>query len=391
MNKQLRILLISSYFHPHVGGSQRYMEEIYTHLRAAHPETLVDVLCYNTDGAMESEIYRGMNIYRIPCMEIIRGRFAFPNPLALMRMLNKLAKNKYDYVHTHLRFFDQTWWAWLYARIIGVRSIFTEHVASTPTHQSILIRGITKFVDLWAGIFVNQYDLVTSTNTPAKELLLKLRVRKQVRIFYGGVDTKYFSPKKTARKVIPKLNKILPANALVVTYVGRLIWTKGITYLMEAIGQLLQIVNKNVYFVLAGEGELFKKLKVKALTGRLKGRVFLTGNLKPDEVRNLLRITDIFVYPTHHNEGFPNSILEAGASEVLVITTDSGGTREIITPGKTGVLIEQKNASSIVKVISWALTHPKKAKSMAKKLRSEIADKFDWRIICDQFYKLIVR
>ncbi|MEK7166723.1 MAG: glycosyltransferase family 4 protein, partial [Patescibacteria group bacterium] len=306
-NKPIKILLISSYFYPHVGGSQRYMEELYVHLRSIHPEVKVDVLCYNTDNTPEKEEYRGLHILRIPCLEIIRGRFAVPQPFALLKILRKLSYNKYDFVHTHLRFFDQTWWSWIYAKSIGARSIFTEHVASHPVHQFKIIEFVAWLVDKTiAPISINHYDIITTTNISAKQFLLNLGIKKSIHIVYGGVDTKYFSPKNTSSKIIPKVSQQLSQDAIVISYIGRMIWTKGVTYLYESIKKLLPELNKHIYFVLAGDGELYEGLKKSIISDNFTKKVFLTGNLNPLEVRDLLRVTDIFVYPSHHSEGLPN-------------------------------------------------------------------------------------
>lgn len=390
LNKPIKILLISSYFHPHVGGSQRYMEELYFHLCRRHPEISVDVLAYNTDKAPKEESYRGFTIYRIPCWEIIRGRFALPNPFVLYSILQKLASNKYDYVHTHLRFFDQTWWGWIYAKSIGAKCIFTEHVAITPVHQSKLIELIVKIVDVILAPFaIKKYDIVTATNTPAKKLLEKMGVTKPVQLVYGGVDTEFFTPQKSIKKVIPRANKVFPRNSVVITYIGRLIWTKGVTYLYEAIKKLNPQLSTNIYFVIAGDGELFPMLSSQIQEDNLQDRVYLTGNLNPQEVRELLRITDIFVYPSHHNEGFPNAILEAGSSGCFVIATDNAGTSEIVTHGKNGLLIKQKKSIEIEKALMWALANSKKSKEMGINLREKIREKFDWTNISEEYYKFI--
>ena len=82
----IKILLISPYFAPHIGGSQRYMEELYVHLSEQFPHISVDVLTYNTTDSKTIEKYRGITIYRVPCWEILPGQFALPNPIKLIAL-----------------------------------------------------------------------------------------------------------------------------------------------------------------------------------------------------------------------------------------------------------------------------------------------------------------
>jgi len=182
----INILVISPYFFPAIGGSQRYMEELYVHITRQFPQVHVHVVTYNTERAVARERHRGISLYRIPCVELIRGQFALPNIVALLGVLQFLSKKHIDFVHTHIRFFDATWWAWIYARIIGAKSIFTEQVAAHPVHRMPQVQWIARFVDATIAKWsIAQYDLITTTNRSAKVFLEKtLGIKKQITVSY---------------------------------------------------------------------------------------------------------------------------------------------------------------------------------------------------------------
>jgi len=377
------------YFYPHKGGSQKYAEELYSHLLKANPgEFQVDVLCYNTDQAPRQEKYKGMRIYRIPCWQIISGRFALPKPWSLVKTLYDFSQNQYDFVNAHLTFFDPTWWGWIYAKLIGAQSIFTEHVASFPVHQNKLIQLVSKLVSKTIGrLSIAFYDLTTVTNKQAMKFLKnEIGIKNKINLIYGGVDTDFFSPQiDKKRRSIPIIKKELKKNDLLITFVGRLIWTKGVEQLYQAIKSIESQLPANVYFVLAGGGELENKLKKLISQDKLSERIFLTGSLEYNQVRDLLKNSDVFINPSHHNEGFPNTILEAGACENLVIATDNGGTAEIIRNKKTGLLISQKDVGAIAKSLLWAIKNHEERKRIAKNLRKVLKEKYDWQLIADEF------
>ena len=52
-----RILLVTPYFYPAIGGSQKYAEELYYFLMKRYPEFKVDVICYNTQKTKRFEKY----------------------------------------------------------------------------------------------------------------------------------------------------------------------------------------------------------------------------------------------------------------------------------------------------------------------------------------------
>jgi len=357
-----------------------------------HPNVKVDVLTYNTDHVSDFENYRNFRIYRIPCWNVIPARFALPNPLVLIKKLRELGKNNYDYVNTHIRFFDPTWWAWKYAKKIGAKSFYTGHVAIHPVHQNKMVETISKIIDLTlAKISLNKYNLITFTNkTSEKFFKEKLGLKKETSIVYGGIDTEFFMPKEKKERVLPKRNIKISDDSTLVTYVGRMIWTKGVTYFYTAIKEFLSTEKKDVTFVLAGPGELEQKLGNQIKEDGLENKVIMTGNLKYEQVRDLLEISDIFVNPSHHNEGFPNTVLEAGASGCYVIATDNAGTWEVIKNGETGQLIPQKDPFAIVEALKWAIQNKEKRQKIAQNFREMLINEFDWNIISEKLYKILL-
>ena len=390
----IKILLVLPFLYPHRGGSQKYAEEIFVRIMKNHSNVKVDVLCYNTDKVKTFEEYRGFRIYRVPCWNVIPARFALADPFALICKLKQLSANKYDFVNTHIRFFDPTWWIWLYAKIIHAKSIFTGHVATHPVHQNKIVEFIAKVVDLTiAKVSLKFYDYILFTNKTAQKFFQdKLGVKKKSTVVYGGVDTTFFIPTiNPEERIIPNTNILVDQNITLITYVGRMIWTKGVTYFLDAALNILKSLNNtNVIFVLAGPGELENQLRKQIEEAGLSKKIIMTGDLSYDQVRKLMTISDIFVSPSHHNEGFPNTVLEAGSSGCYVIATDNAGTWEVIENGKTGALIPQKDLESLTKAILWAVENPDKRKEIAINLRQKLVEEFDWNKISEQLYQLLL-
>ena len=389
--KNFSILLISPFFHPHKGGSQRYMEELYAHMHTKHPGIKIDVLAYNTDHARKKEWYRGMTISRIPCWQILPGQFAIPSPISLIRWLH--SHKTYDIVHTHIRFFDATWWVWAYAKLIGATSVFTEHVASHPIHEREYVTFIARVIDeTIARWSISRYDCITATNKSTRTFLkYVMGVQKTVYLTYGGVDTMFFSPKRGLRRRIPHVTRTFGNADTIIAYAGRIIWSKGMTYFYRAVRDSITSLPRRVYVVFAGPGDLLPDIQEEIVKDRLEDRIFTTGSLEAREVRSLLRATDIFVHPSHHNEGFPNVILEAGATENFVIATQNAGVEEAMTDKKTGLIIEQKNEADMRRTIRWAVEHPDERRNMAKALRKTMRRKFEWKNLSERFYLLLTR
>ncbi|OGC50726.1 hypothetical protein A2716_01670 [candidate division WWE3 bacterium RIFCSPHIGHO2_01_FULL_40_23] len=395
INKEMKVLLVLPFFHPHTGGSQKYAEELYTTLMNNHPEVKVDVLCYNSDRAKSFEVYRNMNVYRIPCLTLIPARFLLPEPFHLISLLIKLSKNRYNFIHTHVRFFDPVWWGYVYAKMIKAKSIFTGHVSSHPVHQNKLVELVAKIIDLTiARLSVSRYDYVTFVSQATADFFKSsLHFTKSYILLHNSVHSENFKKQENRNsRVIPKSDATLTSNNILITYAGRLIWTKGVTLLYEAAKEILKNDEfKHTHFAFAGPGELEKELEARIANDELSKKVTLTGSLDYNKVQKLLSVTDIFVNPSHHNEGLPTTILEAGASECFVIATDNGGTREAVINNETGLLIPQKDQNSLYQSIVWAIRNESERMKMASNLKTKIQKEFDWNKTSEKLYNEILK
>lgn len=381
----MKILLILSYFHPHKGGSQKYAEELYSNLIKLDKNIKVDVVCYNTDNSKEEEAYQGLNIYRVPCIQVLKGQFAIPNYIALFKLLKKLSgKNKYSFVNSHTRFFEHSFWTPFFAKRIGAKSMLTDHCADSPRHSSKFISLIASLQDsLLARFTARNYDVITVTNKATQKFVDSIGI-KNSKIIYGGVDTNFYAPlKKKTNRVLPGIKKTFRQNDLIITFLGRMISTKGPDLVLETAREILK-QHENVYFVFAGDGPLLKTLnKIKYKN------IFFVGSLDKKRSAQLLSNSDILVHPSTHHEGFPNVILEAGASGLVVIATDRGGTKEIIEDGKTGIIIDP-NKTELKKAIIELIENKKKRLSLGKSLRTHVLKNFDWKNIANEFNEAIL-
>ena len=374
-----RILLVTPYFYPAIGGSQKYAEELYYFLMKRYPEFEVDVICYNTQKTKRFEKYRRFNIYRIPALQILPNQFALPNYYSLFKLINKLfSKNHYQLINCHTRFFDSTIWCLLLAKKYKVPLILTDHCANHPYHRATIIRLMARFIDKTIVTYlIKRYPHIITTNYATHKFINdQFKVNPQV--IYGGVDTEYFNRVQLKKRELPKLSRAFTDKDIIISFVGRMIDTKNPQLLMS-VAQQLAVCNKKLFFVFAGDGPLYKHL----VKNQNKQIVFL-GKLDRSQIRQLLGMTDIFVHPSIHHEGFPNAILEAGSSGCAIIATDQGGTREIISSKNLGLIIKPDQLS-LTTALNYLITNKKLRNNMGNSLRQYAVKNFDWRQIAIKF------
>lgn len=84
---------------------------------------------------------------------------------------------------------------------------------------------------------------------------------------------------------------------------------------------------------------------------------------------------DIFCLPSYR-EGFPQSLIEAQAMQVAVITTNIVGAREAIVNNQTGLLVEPKNDQQLCTAIDKLVDNPQLRKELAKNGRERVIKMF---------------
>lgn len=114
----------------------------------------------------------------------------------------------------------------------------------------------------------------------------------------------------------------------VVTFLGRITYQKGPEYFMEAAAKVLKHSN-NVRFVMAGSGDLLRKMIRYAARLGMTEKFHFTDFLKGRDVDNMFAVSDVYVMPSV-SEPFGISPLEAMRSNVPVIISKQSGVSEIL-------------------------------------------------------------
>jgi len=164
-----------------------------------------------------------------------------------------------------------------------------------------------------------------------------------IRVLYNGVDAREFRPQPQVREAVRR-QLSLPADALVLGSVGRMVPLKDFLTLLKAARNLAPEVS-NLHVVLVGSGpELDTLRNYVADCQELSRRVLFAGTL--DYVADVLNAMDIFVLPTLI-EGMSNTLLEAMAVGLPVVATRVGGNPEVVSEGACGYLFTPQDVSGL--------------------------------------------
>lgn len=171
----------------------------------------------------------------------------------------------------------------------------------------------------------------------------------------AGVDTAYFDRhaegvEAQSRSLAGQLQ--LSGHEFIFCFVGRLNRDKGILELLEA----FETLPAHARLVLIGALDVSAPIsKHEQRIIERHERIHALGFLS--DIRPVLHLADAFVLPSYR-EGFPNTVLQAGAMELPVIATDINGCNEVIEPGMNGWLVPPRSARALNEAMRAALEAP---------------------------------
>jgi glycosyltransferase involved in cell wall biosynthesis len=171
-------------------------------------------------------------------------------------------------------------------------------------------------------------------------------------VFPTRFDPKVFSPQnKTECRNRLNINN----GDILLVATGRLSWIKDWKLLIDSAMHLYSIENlKNIKIIFAGEGEDREKIEnyIKHLTA--KDVVRLVGKQKQIDLAVYLNAADVFVMASHY-EGWPTSLVEAMACGCSIVTTNVSAASDIVTEGRNGYIIKDRDPVKYARMIKQAL------------------------------------
>ena len=159
---------------------------------------------------------------------------------------------------------------------------------------------------------------------------------EKVTIVHHGVDPSRFYRAEASFRDSLRDSLGLPRDATVIVSTARLHAQKCVDQLIRAF-DTISGTEKNLWLLLAGDGPRREELRGLAQSSRAHERIKFLGYL--EDVSPVLQASDIFVLPSTF-EGLGISMLEAMASELVTVVTDSGPSGEVIEDGVNGLLVD---------------------------------------------------
>ena len=183
-----------------------------------------------------------------------------------------------------------------------------------------------------------------------------------------------------------KDNKIIKFGIM-----GRMIWSKGILDFVEA-SKIVYNKNKNTQFYILGSPDPHSPDSISYdWLKDINDEEHILWLEHTDNVKHFLSEIDVFVLPTYYPEGLPKSLIEAGAMELPLITTNTPGCREVVQDGYNGMLVNIKDQIELSQRMYELSIDRVKIKKFGINSRKLVESEYDVKIVNNktiELYKL---
>jgi glycosyltransferase involved in cell wall biosynthesis len=378
----LKLLIVTPYFPPHVGGLEGYVSDLNEVLLRSDAVDAITVFTpwLPREGAAVEDRGAGYRVVRYPAFELIPN---FPVPMlwkrGFWRALRSARPGGHDVLVSHTRFFLSSALALVCARAVSRPLLHVEHGSDYVQLDGRVARAAARAYDLSLGrLLLRHADAVVAVSHAAGEFVSRLASRDAV-VIHRGMWTERLAVSVPDEDVLE-----WAAGRPLVSFVGRLIDGKGVPDLLHAFAAL-----EGVTAVACVVGDGPRRGELESLAARLgiSDRVLFLGYLPEGRAWSVVCASDIVVNPSY-TEGLPTSVLEAALLGKAVLATDVGGTREIVTDGSGGLLVPPHDVEGLRVGLTRLLEDPDLRARLGHTAHAEAAGRFDWRESARRFIEV---
>jgi glycosyltransferase involved in cell wall biosynthesis len=300
------------------------------------------------------------------------------------------------------------WYAWRLKRK-GVRMVFScsEPMLFTTLYNAIWSRilGLKHVTGSWENIpFEKKFsgfnlwlklttvkavmvfsDALIAGNLKGREIYRKLTSKPVPLIPLNGIDRALFTP---GRPSVREFRGVDFSENLIFTFVGAIGIRKGIHHIVQAFYDMLSDY-PHARLIITGSGEYEDQI-IQQIEGlNIQSKVFRYPWVTHDEVKRILSISDVFMYPSMSYGGWEEqlgfAISEASLMELPVVSTRSGSIEEMAVDGQTALLVDEDSASALEKAMRTLADDPGLRHRLGKQGRAYVIQQFDYPVIAKKF------
>ena len=374
-NQSKNIVISTQCFPPVIGGMENLMNGLAKNLYKkkfnifvfADGKNLIDEEKYDKNLKYEIVRYRGLKIIRKRRKSIDIKKF-----INFKKNINSIFCDSWKSAENLIK-----------NKVIGSEKIFCLAHGNDILIKNNLMkkRRIKKTLSKSNCIIANSYF--------TKKKITDLGIESnKIKVIYPGIDISNLNFKKNIN-FVKKYKNFKP----ILLTLARLEKRKNHKKIIYAIHDLVKEF-KNLLYIIAGDGPEMKKIRKLVNKLNLIKNVEILGKVNEKDKDFLFKISDLHVMPTILDkrslsiEGFGISYIEAALYGIPSISSGLGGTKESVINGKTGIICNPNDVSSIKDSIKKIIINKKIYRKMSMNSKN-FSKRFLWKNVIKNYLKLI--
>lgn len=263
--------------------------------------------------------------------------------------------------------------------------------AAQRSSLSLALLTVTQTKYVWLGRALRSADWVCPTSRSAAEMVQRAYDLDPARmtVVANGISDEFLQQGSGAPSELPADAALreFTARGDFAVYFGRLAQEKGVHTLLDA---LESDACRATRIVFAGRGPELLRLRARAEQPKLRGRILFTTWLDAAQLAALVSRASFAVLPSLE-ESFGNTMAEAMALAVPVISTTAGSIPELIRHGETGLLVPPGDAAALAEAIRSLAGDGEQRRTLGTAGRAHAAQHFTWGASAERFERLYER
>ncbi|WP_225228714.1 1,4-alpha-glucan branching protein domain-containing protein [Bacillus sp. PS06] len=384
--KGLKILMLSWEFPPLIiGGLSRHVYDLSRALVRAGNQ--VTVITTYVEEYPVHEVVEGVEVYRVQGFH--HGETDFLEWIGGLNMgftkkaLELEERFDFDIIHAH---------DWLVATSGTLLKEMIDKTLITTIHATEYGRNNGINTELQHKIHTKEGELarisdavIVCSEYMAKEVSRLFQLdQNKVYVFPNGVDPHMLEVKDYVMKKSAEYKR---NYSHIVFSVGRIVPEKGFQTIIEAAPMILAEY-PNVLFLIAGKGPMLHEYRNRVKELGLKRSVIFVGYISDEERNMYFNECDITVFPSLY-EPFGIVALEGMIAGKPTIVSDTGGLKEIIIDGITGMKMQPGEKESLARNVLHLLRNEPFAQKLGQNGKYAATTTYSWDQIakdtCEMF------
>lgn len=372
----MKILMLTWEYPPRiVGGIARVVHDLSKRLIKDGHE--VTVVTYREGNTPYFEDDKGVKVYRVDNYMINPNNFIdwiMQMNFNLLAKANELIdkEGKFDVIHAH------DWLVAYAAKAIknayDIPIVATIHATEAGRNSGIHDETQRYINDTEWMLTYEANEVIVNSNYMKCELQRNFGLPfEKINVIPNGVNLTMYSG---IEKDYDFRRNYAADNEKIILYAGRLVYEKGVQYLIGAMPKILQNY-QDAKLVIAGKGGMYDELKAQVDYLGLGNKVYFTGYMDHKSLCKLYRCADIAVFPSTY-EPFGIVALEAMLAGNPIVVSDIGGLNEIVEHGINGMKSYAGNSNSIADSILTLLFDHKLGIEISKNAKNKVKELYNW-------------